>query len=106
VTRTVAVTVNPAALASVNQSSANVTGGTVLSLQYNLTGPAAGGTAILMNSSNQAAVPVQSSVQVPNGRTSGTVNIKTNVVTTATTVTVTLSSGGVSKTVTVTVVPF
>jgi hypothetical protein len=106
VTRTVSVTVKPAALASVTRSSASVIGGTVFTLQYSLTGPAAGGTAILLDSSNQAAVPVPSSVQVPSGRMSGTVNIRTNMVVASTPVTLTLSSGGVTQTVTVTVVPF
>src|SRR5205807_2462866 len=99
------ITLKPPALATVTPSSVTVTGGTGVLLQFTLTAPAAGGTAVTVGTGNSGVAFASFSSPVPAGRSSGTVNIWTNPVTTATPVTLSLSTGGVTKTVIVTVNP-
>jgi hypothetical protein len=105
VARSASLTVNPLALASVTPASTIVTGGYIVSLQFSLTGPAESGTAIEISSDNESAIPAPGSIEVDAGQSSGTVDVRTYIVGIPATVTLSFSSGGVTKTVTVTVNP-
>jgi hypothetical protein len=105
VTKTVTITVNPPAppaelaLASVTPSSATVTGGTSVLVQFFLTAPAVSRTTVWISSGNTSVAWAPDGVSVFAGRSSGFVPIRTNPVATSTAVTVSLSLGGVTKTV-------
>jgi hypothetical protein len=99
------VTVVPTALTSFTVTPGITTGGFSLTGTVNLTAPApAGGATVALETSSQAAVPIESSVTVPAGKSTASFSIPTKAVTTNQTVTLTAALNG-SETVRVTIVP-
>lgn len=94
-----------ASLAALSIAPAAVKGGTAATGTITLTAPAASpfGTTVTLQSDNKLAVQLAASVIVPAGQTTATFAVNTNLVTSAQTVTLTASAGGVSKTATLTV---
>lgn len=102
------LTVAPTVLSTLNVAATSVVGGVTATLNtVTLTGVAPdGGAVVQLTSSNPAAVLPPASVVVAAGqRVSPSFNIVTGVVAATTTVTVTASYNGVSKTDTLTVTP-
>ena len=110
-TKAVNVSVTPAAagkvaLSSVAASPASVVGGKANPTgTVTLTANATATTTVTLTSSNTAAVTVPSSVAVAAGQDSALFVVTSKAVTATTSVTVTATLGGVSKTCTVTVTP-
>jgi hypothetical protein len=118
VTRTATLTVLPPALSSLTLNPTSVTGGAASTGTVALTGPAySGGVTVSVSSSNldvarvlisHLAVPMGAKVNivtVPAGQTSATFSITTQPVASATSVTISGSYGGVTRTATLTVLP-
>jgi hypothetical protein len=109
VSKTASITLHPlapVALSSASISPASITGGRSATLTVTLSGPApAGGQSITLSSNSPSVISVPSPLTMPFGDTSGTLRLSSSTVKAATLVTITVSSGGVSKTATVTVNP-
>ena len=106
VTKHAALTVLPLALSSLNCTPSSVTGGNPVTCTVALTGPAySGGLNVTLSSSKPAVATVPAGVTVPTGQTTATLGVPTQPVTTQTSVTISASYGGVTKTVTLTVKP-
>lgn len=90
------ISLNPSTVVGGNPSTGTVT----------LTAPAqAGGFTVQLSSSNTNVATVPASVTVPQGQTSTTFTVSTNIVSGTTSVTITASAGGVSRQATLTVNP-
>jgi hypothetical protein len=93
-------------LSAVSVNPASVTGGTSSQGTVTLTSAApAGGFAVSLSSSNTSAATVPATVTLAQGAASATFAIPTSVVTTSTLATITASTGGVTRTATLTVNP-
>ncbi len=100
VTTTGVLKVTKAALSSVAVNPTAVAGGETSQITVTLSGPApAGGTSVVLTSGN-AKVTVPVAVVVPAGQSNVTSNVLTSAVTTDTSVTLTASLSGTSKTAT------
>ncbi|MEP7362966.1 MAG: S8 family serine peptidase [Acidobacteriota bacterium] len=104
VTKTASITVNPSALSSM-YLSATVTGGKTLTGTVSLTGAAIAPGAVVNLISSDPALSVPASVTVAAGATSSTFTATAGLVAQAKLVTVSAISGGVTKSVNVTVNP-
>src|SRR5882762_8689476 len=92
-------------LSSLTLNPSNVTGGNSSTGTVALSGPAPAGGAQVALSSNNGAASVPSSVAVPSGATSATFTANTSPVTASTTVAISASYGGASRSATLTVTP-
>ena len=100
VTATGVLKVTKAALSSFAINPTSVAGGDSSQMTITLSGPApSGGTSVALSSGNAKAT-VPASVVVPAGQSNVTANVLTSAVTTDTTVTLTASLSGTSKTAT------
>ncbi len=98
------LTVNPPVLSTLVASAANVIGGKQVRLTANLGSVApTGGTTVALTSTNAAALPVPTTINIPAGATTGDTLITTGVVAVDTSVTATATLGSVSKTAVVVV---
>jgi len=109
-TATAALTVSPSApapaLSALTLGAASVTGGSSVSGTVTLTAAApSGGTVVTLSSSNTAVATVPASATVAAGATSAGFTIATSSVTASVSVTVTASSGGVTRSAALTVNP-
>ena len=104
---TTSVSVKAATLKSFSLSSSSIKGGTgSLTGTVSLTGPAAtGGAKVTLTSSNPTIVPISASVIITAGSSTATFTVVPKSVTANTSVTVTASYGGTSKTFLLTVTP-
>ena len=110
VTRSATLAVNPAAAAvtvsGVSLSPASVTGGNTSQGTVTLSGPApSGGMVVTLASNNTAAATVPASVTVPAGATSATFTVSSKAVTASTSVLISATGGGVTRSATLTVNP-
>ena len=106
--KTAGVTVTPVVLptlTAVAVTSSSVTGGSVAVLAITLSGPAPPAGASVSLSSSDAAFPVPASVVIRAGAAGGNLSVRTATVTASTSVTVTATYNGASKTAGVTVTP-
>jgi len=93
-------------LSSLSLNPTSVVGGNSSTGTVTLTAPApSGGFVVNLSSSNPSVATVPSTVTVPAGTTSATFTVSTRAVSSATSVTITASAGGVSRTATLTVNP-
>jgi hypothetical protein len=92
-------------LTSVSITPASVSGGSSAVLVIALSGPAPKGGASVSLSSINAAFPVPSSVLIPSGSSDSALFVPTKTVTASTSVTVTATYNGGSKTASVTLTP-
>jgi hypothetical protein len=104
VTRTLTVTVNPL-LSALSQYTFSATGGTAVSLGFTLRAPVPLAINLSLTSSDSTVVSVPATVAVVAGSSQGTITVQTMPVIGQTLATVTVSYGGVSKTVSFTVNP-
>jgi hypothetical protein len=99
-------TTTPASLSAVSVSPSSVVGGNSAQGTITLTGGApSGGAVVTLSSANTAVVSVPASVTVAAGASSATFSVNTSGVTANTSVTITATYGGVSRTTTLTVTP-
>ncbi|HEX3303741.1 MAG TPA: hypothetical protein VHR64_12725, partial [Thermomicrobiales bacterium] len=104
--RSATITLNPVAINAISASPSSITGSLTATGTATLNGPApAGGVVVALASSNTAAFRVPSSVTVPGGATSATFSITTSYVTSTTSVTLSASFDGATKSATAKVVP-
>jgi hypothetical protein len=108
VSRTASLTVTPPApagtLASLTLNPTTVDGGDDSIGTVTLSAPApAGGAVVNLSSSNNSDASVPSSVTIPAGSTSRTFTVSTDRVDRTTTVTITATRGGVTKTANLTI---
>jgi hypothetical protein len=95
-----------ASLSAVSVSPASVVGGTAAQGTITLTGGApSGGAVVTLSSANPSVVSVPASVSLAAGASSATFAVNTSAVTANTSVTITATYGGVSRTATLTVTP-
>jgi hypothetical protein len=106
-TRFAQLVVTPAAtLTSLSLQPTSVPAGSSATGTVTLSAPApAGGAVVTLSSSNTAVTNVLASVTVPAGATTVGFVVTTNTVTSATVVTISATSGGVTRSATLTVVP-
>jgi hypothetical protein len=103
VTKTVNVTIQPAALMSVTLNPSNILGGSTAVGKVTLTGPApAVGLVVTLTSSQSLQAKVPSKLIIPSGARSATFNVTTTSVSRKTVVTIAASLGGVTKSATLT----
>jgi uncharacterized repeat protein (TIGR03803 family) len=102
-TATSPLTVNPAALSALTLNPLGVRGGASSTAKVTLNGPAPAGGLLVTLTSSKPSVAASTSVTVPAGSSSATVPITTFAVTANTTVNITATGGGVSKSSTLTV---
>ena len=103
VTKTVNVTIQPAALMSVTLNPSNILGGSTAVGKVTLTGPApAAGLVVTLTSSQSLQAKVPSKLIIPSGARSATFNVTTTSVSRKTVVTIAASLGGVTKSATLT----
>jgi uncharacterized repeat protein (TIGR03803 family) len=102
-TATSPLTVNPAALSALTLNPLGVKGGVSSTAKVTLNGPAPAGGLLVTLTSSKPSVAASTSVTVPAGSSSATVPITTFAVTANTTVNITATGGGVSKSSTLTV---
>ncbi|HEY4818061.1 MAG TPA: hypothetical protein VIH67_11570 [Candidatus Acidoferrum sp.] len=96
----------PTSLASVSLNPASVTGGNSSTGTVTLSGPApSGGAPVILSSSNTTAARVPSSVMVAPGATSATFAVSTSAVASSTTVVISGTYSGATKTASLTVTP-
>jgi hypothetical protein len=96
----------PAALSAVSLSPTSVTGGNSSTGTVTLTAAApSGGAVVSLASSNAAVAPVPASVTIAAGATSATFASPTSTVSTNTSVTISATYGGTTRTATLTVTP-
>jgi hypothetical protein len=106
ITQTTSMTVLPPALSSFTCNPTSVTGGNAVACTVKITGPAPlAGVNVHLSSSNSVVAPVPASVPVVGGANSTNFTIPTNPVGSSTSVALSASSGGVTKTATLTVNP-
>jgi hypothetical protein len=99
-------TTTPASLSAVSVSPSSIVGGNSAQGTITLTGGApSGGAVVTLSSANTAVVSVPASVTVAAGASSATFSVNTSGVTANTSVTITATYGGVSRTTTLTVTP-
>jgi|GEM_PF-3838006 len=104
--KTAVLTVAPPKLSSVAINPSEVTGGSSATGTVSLNGPApSNGVVVSLTSSNTNAAVVPSSVTIPSGQNSAGFTVTTKPVSSPTSVTITASYGGDSKTAVLTVVP-
>jgi hypothetical protein len=97
---------SPVSLSAVSVSPTSVVGGTAARGTITLTGGApSGGALISLSSANASVAAVPSSVTVAAGASSVTFNVTTSTVSANTSVVITATYGGVSRTTTLTVTP-
>ena len=98
VTKTVNVTIQPAALMSVTLNPSNILGGSTAVGKVTLTGPApAAGLVVTLTSSQSLQAKVPSKLIIPSGARSATFDVTTTSVSRKTVVTIAASFGGVTK---------
>jgi hypothetical protein len=104
-TLTVTAASGPGSLVSVTLNPATIVGGEVLSIgTVTLDGPApTGGAIVTITSSNGGVAQVQPYMTVPAGATTGTFEITTSTIASATVVTITTVYNGVTRTANLTV---
>jgi len=103
VTKTVNVTIQPAALMSVTLNPSNILGGSTAVGKVTLTGPApAAGLVVTLTSSQSLQAKVPSKLIIPSGARSATFNVTTTSVSRKTVVTIAASLGGITKNATLT----
>lgn len=95
----------PASLSNLTVAPNTVGGGTPSEATVTLSGPAAAGTVVSVQSSNTAAATVLSSVTVPAGLSALAFEVRTLAVGASTPVTITATLGSVSKSASFTVTP-
>ena len=101
-----ASTPSPASLSAVSVSPTSVVGGSTSQGKVTLTsGAPSGGAVISLSSANPSIAAVPPSVTVAAGASSVTFNVTTSAVTVNTSVVITATYGGVSRTTTLTVTP-
>ncbi len=109
VTQSATLTVNPApavTLSTVGLNPTSVTGGKTSQGTVTLSGPApSGGLVVTLASNNTAAATVPVSVTVPAGAISTTFTMTTSAVTASTSVLISATGGGVTRSATLTVTP-
>ena len=105
--KSASLTVNPIVLSTLSLSPASIAGGkTGTGNRVTLNGPApTGGMAVQITSSTPAIGTVPASVTVPEGQTSATFSTATTAVASSSTLNITASAGGVTKTAPLTVIP-
>ncbi len=100
------LTVNPLTVSAVSVSPASVTGGTSSTGTVTLSGPApAAGTVVQLTSNNTSAATVPGTVTVQPGATSATFAVNTSAVGSVTSVTISATYQGTTKTTTLAVNP-
>ena len=100
------LTVNPLTVSAVSVSPASVTGGTSSTGTVTLSGPApAAGTVVQLASNNTSAATVPGTVTVQSGATSATFAVNTSAVGSVTSVTISATYQGTTKTTTLAVNP-
>jgi len=104
-TRTANLTVNPAALLSVNLSPTSLTGGSSSAGTVTLTGTAPTGGLVVKLSSNSAMASLPASVNIAAGQNSATFTVKTEVVTVQAVAIISSTLGTDSKTAGLTINP-
>jgi len=106
-TKSVNLTLRPAAVSSVTLSPLTIGGGGTVTARVNLDGPAGpSGVTVGLSSSNTTLATLAASVLVPGGATSSSVfNVSTSPVAVSTQVTITASYAGVDRTATLTLNP-
>jgi len=107
--QTATLTIQPATLGSVSVSPGSVVGGSATPVvgSVMLTGEAAtSGATVLLTSSNTALATVPASVKVGSGSSSVSFTVTHKLVTSAKTVTITASYGGIKQTTSLTLMPF
>ncbi|MDR3688949.1 MAG: hypothetical protein P4L46_06180 [Fimbriimonas sp.] len=97
--RSVTVTVLPAALMSITVNPSTVTGGGASTATVTLNGPAGPNGVVVRLNSNRPAVVVTSTVTIPPGSSSATISITTQPVSGTVNATLTAVAGGVTRTV-------
>jgi hypothetical protein len=98
VTKTVNVTIQPAALMSLSLNPSMVSGGSTAVGKVTLTGPApASGIVVTLTSSQSAKAKAPSKLIIPSGARSATFDVTTTSVSRKTVVTIAASFGGVTK---------
>jgi len=98
VTKTVNVTIQPAALMSVTLNPSNILGGSTAVGKVTLTGPApASGIVVTLTSSQSAQAKAPLKLIIPSGARSATFDVTTTSVSRKTVVTIAASFGGVTK---------
>ena len=98
VTKTVNVTIQPAALMSVTLNPSNILGGSTAVGKVTLTGPApAAGLVVTLTSSQSAKAKAPLKLIIPSGARSATFDVTTTSVSRKTVVTIAASFGGVTK---------
>jgi hypothetical protein len=98
VTKTVNVTIQPAALMSVTLNPSNILGGSTAVGKVTLTGPApASGIIVTLTSSQSAKAKAPLKLIIPSGARSATFDVTTTSVSRKTVVTIAASFGGVTK---------
>ena len=103
--KTLTLTVNPPVLSYLYSNALTATGGNAIYLGFGLTGAAAAGATASLTSSNPAVASVPAAISIPTGQVQGGFTIQTMPVTTQTAVTITVSCGGIAKTLILTVKP-
>jgi hypothetical protein len=100
------LTVNPPALASLNQAAPSMKGGSTARFTVTLSGPApAGGAVVMLTSNNAALASPPTTVTVPAGATSAAFTITTTAVSANTGVSITATYGGATKAANLMVTP-
>jgi len=97
-------TTTPASLSAVSVSPSSVVGGTTAQGTITLTGGApSGGAVVTLSSANTSLVSVPANITVAAGASSATFGVNTSAVTANTSVAITATYGGVTRTATLTV---
>lgn len=99
------LTVTPPTLSAVSLDPNSIGGGASTTGVVTLSGPAPEGGLAVNLSSSQSAAQVQTSVKVPQGRTSATFAVSTTTVTVQTNVTISATLGAASQSATLTISP-
>ena len=103
--RVFTLTVNPPTIYYLSPTSGVATGGQTVNIGFVLSGPLAGGAAVMLSSSNPAAAFVPASIAMAAGASTGTITLQASPVAAQTIVTITASIGGSSLAFTLTVNP-
>ena len=103
VSKSLTLTVNPPTFSYITQPS-SITGGQSVTTQFGLTGVPTSDAVVTLTSSNPAAASVPATLAL-SGKSTGAIVIQTNPVAVQTAVSITATTGGVSKVFTLTVLP-
>lgn len=105
ITKSATLTVKPAVLMSIAIKPNSVVGGKTTTATITMTGVCKNNTTVNLSSANTAVATVPASVTVLAGQSTATVTVTSKPQTVKTTVVITATQGGVTKTATLTVIP-